>query len=66
MTGTSTPAPLFVDPSVAYHTHRRIAGRNVQEVRHTAGALAEDAMAHLTREGRLAVQIEVILRVAPQ
>jgi hypothetical protein len=66
MTGTQTPDPLFVDPSVEYHAHRRIAGRNIQEIGNTAMVLARDAVDHLARDGRQPVQIEVIVRVAPQ
>lgn len=65
MTGTPTPEPLFVDTSVEYHAHRRIAGRNAAEVRNTGAVLALDAYERAARQGREPVQIEVIVRVAP-
>jgi hypothetical protein len=62
MTGTSTPEPLFVDTEVAFSAHARVADGDPLTAVRTAYNRAARA---LLGSNRTAVQIEVIIRVAP-
>jgi hypothetical protein len=62
MTGTKTPEPIFVDTSVEFHAHARVENGDVLAATQAAYT---SAAYRVLANNRTAVQVEVIVRVAP-
>jgi len=65
MTGTLTPATLFVDQQVAFTSRRNINGLDPLGIERAVSAALSYAFGSAKDAGRVPVQIEVIVRVAP-